>query len=221
MTLPPGSESKSVPSVLTKFNPLFRIHDGYVLGRRARRLAELLAEVLPERTEVLDVGCGDGKIAAAIMRSRADVTITGLEVLVRPDAAIPMSVFDGRSLPYSDQSFDVVMFVDVLHHADDATALLREAVRVARCAVVIKDHRCESRMDNWTLRFMDYVGNARYGVALPYNYWSMDQWNAAFNEVGLRVSSWRSELGLYPAPASWVFGRSLHFLGVLETRKNL
>ena len=220
MTLPPGSESKSVPSVLTKFNPLFRIHDGYVLGRRARRLAELLAEVLPERTEVLDVGCGDGKIAAAIMRSRPDVTITGLEVLVRPDAAIPMSVFDGRSLPYSDQSFDVVMFVDVLHHADDATALLREAVRVARCAVVIKDHRCESRLDNWTLRFMDYVGNARYGVALPYNYWSMDQWNAAFNEVGLRVSLWRSELGLYPAPASWVFGRSLHFLGVLETRKN-
>lgn len=218
MTSSSGSDSETVSSVSTTFNPLFRIHDGYVLGRRARRLAELLAEVLPSQVEVLDVGCGDGKIAAAIMVHRPDVTISGLEVLIRPDAAIPMSAFDGRSLPHPDQSFDVVMFVDVLHHADDATALLREAVRVARRAVVIKDHRCESRLDDWTLRFMDYVGNARYGVALPYNYWSMDQWNAAFNEVGLRVSSWRSELGLYPTPASWVFGRNLHFLGMLTAR---
>jgi hypothetical protein len=34
----------------------------------------------------------------------------------------------------------VVLFVDVLHHSKDPMILLREAVRMVRKAIVIKDH---------------------------------------------------------------------------------
>ena len=68
------------------------------------------------------------------MRQRPDLEITGVDVLVRPKNHIPVQLFDGRQLPFPDQSFDAVMFVDVLHHTDDPSVLLREAKRVARKA---------------------------------------------------------------------------------------
>jgi hypothetical protein len=67
-----------------------------------------------------------------------------------------------------------------------------------------------------TLSLMDWVGNARHGVNLPYAYWTESQWEAAFHELGLRVSQRRDALALYPWPASLLFDRRLHFLAVLE-----
>jgi hypothetical protein len=62
---------------------------------------------------------------------------------------------------------------------------------------------------------MDRIGNARYGVALPYNYWSRRQWQNAFEALALDVRVWKRRLQLYPVPLNWVFGRSLHFISVV------
>ena len=107
------------------------------------------------------------------------------------------------------------MFVDVLHHVDDPLLLLQEAMRVGR-SVVIKDHFREGFLAGAILRFMDWVGNAHHGVALPYNYWSKAEWDAALEAVGLKPVDMKGSLGLYPAPASWIFERDLHFIGRFE-----
>src|SRR5262245_61677921 len=93
--------------------------------------------------------------------------------------------------------------------------LLREAVRVTRRLVLIKDHMLQGAFAYSTLRLMDWVANARHHVALPYNYWTPAQWHAAFDNLGLTVSSWESNLDLYPFPADLIFGRSLHFITLL------
>ncbi|MBW2275454.1 MAG: class I SAM-dependent methyltransferase [Deltaproteobacteria bacterium] len=196
-------------------NPVERLHEAYGSSRRARVLARQLAEQLPPRGRLLDVGCGDGEIDRLIGETHPDLQMEGIDVLVRPDASIPVTAFDGRKIPHPDDSFDGVLFVDVLHHSDDATELLREARRVARDFVLIKDHRLNGLLAGPTLRFMDDVGNARHGVALPYNYWSHERWHEAFESLTLEVTGWKQELGIYPWPASWVFGRGLHFIARL------
>lgn len=198
-------------------NLLERIHDMGVHERRVRVLARELVSLLPENAALLDVGCGDGSLAALIHSMRPDVQVQGLDVLVRPQTAIPVTAYDGRTLPFPDKSFDAVMMVDVLHHAEDATAVLAEARRVARQVVLVKDHRRNGLLADETLRFMDWVGNARHGVALPYNYWSEAEWRAAFAKVGLTVDAWRIRLGLYPFPASLLFDRALHFVARLRS----
>jgi hypothetical protein len=100
--------------------------------------------------------------------------------------------------------------VDVLHHTADPTVLLREAGRVAGTAVVVKDHLAEGLLARPTLRVMDWVGNAHHGVVLEYNYWTSDQWHQAFRTAGLEADVWRTDLRLYPPPASWAFDRGLH-----------
>jgi SAM-dependent methyltransferase len=194
------------------------VHGAYVLDRRVRVLTDLLVELLPPNASVIDVGCGDGKLARGVLVRRPDLQLRGIDVLVRPDAAIPVDAFDGRRIPCADHGVDAVMFVDVLHHTLDPTVLLREAGRVARRAVVIKDHVADGWLAGPTLRFMDRVGNARHGVALPYTYWRRAQWEQGFEEAGLSVDVWRSRLALYPPPASLLFDRSLHMVARLIPR---
>ena len=193
-----------------------RIHGGYVFRRRVRVLSGLLAKLIPSGTTVLDVGCGDGLIAHLISQQRSDVQVQGIDVLIRPQTHVPVVQFDGQTIPHGDATFDVVMFVDVLHHTEDPMVLLREAARVARRAIVIKDHTCNGFLAGPTLRFMDWVGNARHGVVLPYNYWPEAQWAKAFAELGWRMAAQEKRLNLYPWPASLCFDRALHFAARME-----
>lgn len=192
------------------------VHTSYVHTRRVRVLSRMLAELIPPNAQVLDVGCGDGLISKCIKDVRTDVTIIGVDVLVRGHTHIPVTAFDGKTIPAADSSHDVVMLIDVLHHTADPMVLLRQAKRVARQSILIKDHRRNGLLAAATLRFMDYVGNSRHGVSLPYNYWAQDQWNQAFIELGLTIRVWQTEIPLYPPPASWIFGRSLHFVTRLD-----
>lgn len=194
------------------------LHEQYVTGRRVRVLAAHFAGLLPAGARVLDVGCGDGCIARAVMDLRPDVQIRGIDVLLRAGgSAIPVEPFDGRRIPHHDGSFDCAMLVDVLHHAEDAAALLGEAARVGRGAMLIKDHLLDAPFSGSRLRFMDWVGNARHGVALPYNYWPRQRWDEAFAALGLAPSSWDEDLGIYPPWADWLFGGRLHFIAWLRS----
>jgi SAM-dependent methyltransferase len=191
------------------------IHGGYIHKRRISILSDWCSKLIPSNSKVLDVGCGDGQLARLIAYKRPDISIQGIDVRQRDNAVMLVDTFDGKSIPYGEGSFDVVMFVDVLHHAAQPVTLLREAVRVARRGIVIKDHLAEGSLASLTLRIMDWVGNARHGVALPYNYWSLAKWHRVFDKLELRINSWESNLKLYPVPADLILGRSLHFIALL------
>lgn len=195
---------------------LGKVHGALVFSRRVEVLARELAAEIPHGSRVLDVGCGSGDIAAAIMARRPDVTIEGVDVLVRPETRIPVKAYDGRTLPHPDASFDVAMMVDVLHHTDDPAAVLAEAKRVARQGVLIKDHFRDGLLAGPTLRFMDWVGNAPHGVRLPYNYLSRAEWRRIWSSLQLAPERMKDRLGIYPAPFAWLFDRGLHFVTLLR-----
>jgi SAM-dependent methyltransferase len=193
------------------------IHNRLVFGRRVEVLADALAAAIPEgHGRVLDLGCGDGQVAVALMRRRPELEVEGVDVLVRPVTHIPVTPYDGAVLPFEAESFDYVTIVDVLHHTDDPAAVLREAARVATQSVVVKDHLREGLLAGPTLRLMDWVGNRGHDVRLPYNYLDERQWRQAFAAAGLSEAGRQVDLGLYPAPLDWVFGRRLHFVNRLE-----
>ena len=194
-----------------------KVHDTFIKNRRAYILHQKLCKIFPAQSlKVLDIGCGDGAVASHLMQSNPNIEITGIDTLVRPDTAIPVSEFDGQAIPFESESFDYCLFVDVLHHASDPYILLKEAVRVAKQGVVIKDHTIKGLLAKQTLKFMDDTHNRRYGVSLPYNYWSPEKWDMAFQKLGLKVVRYETRLELYPFWADWIFGRNLHFIGLFE-----
>jgi ubiquinone/menaquinone biosynthesis C-methylase UbiE len=193
-----------------------RWHNAFVFQRRTRVLSEMLAAQIPKNASVLDVGCGDGTIAKLIANLRPDISISGVEFLVRPECKIECKQFDGEKLPFGDNEFDVCLFVDVLHHTQDVTILLREAARVSRAYVLLKDHLDENILDHTTLCLMDWVGNRPHGVYLTYNYQSRAEWAEHIAKCGLTRETWEEGVPLYPAPFSLLVGRGLHFVSLLK-----
>ena len=114
-------------------------HSTQVLSRRVRVLARHLADLAPQGADLLDVGCGDGQVARLLLDQRPDLKVSGVDVLARESTAIPVTLFDGHRLPLADATKDAVMFIDVLHHTPDPRVLLREAARVSRRWIIIKD----------------------------------------------------------------------------------
>ena len=192
------------------------LHDRGILRRRVTALASAIAPLLSKSARVLDVGCGDGLLAQALLDMRPDLRIEGVDVLVRAGTPIPVREFDGTRLPFADGEYEVAMAIDVFHHAADAEALMAEMKRVARGSLVIKDHLLHGLPSELTLRAMDWVGNSRHGVRLPFSYWSEAEWRSVWDRCGIRPVTIVRHLNLYPFPLSLVFERDLHFIAMLE-----
>lgn len=193
------------------------VHGALIFRRRVEALADSLAIAIPsDAIRVLDLGCGDGQVAKAIMRRRPELVIEGVDVLVRPVTHIPVTVYDGGRLPFADRQFDCVTIVDVLHHTDAPGLVLAEAARVASGSVVIKDHVREGILAGLTLQLMDWAGNRGHDVRLNYNYFDANQWTELFATAALKETYRQAKLGLYGPPVSWAFERRLHFVNRLD-----
>lgn len=193
-----------------------KFHGKVVVQRRIAVLAEKLGAMIAPGSRLLDIGCGDGKLAALLRDAVPGLKVEGVEVHPRNGCAIPCRYFDGSHLPFPDRCFDCCLLVDVIHHMKDPLPLLRDACRVSRQFLAVKDHLAENALDHWTLRLMDWVGNRPHGVALPYAYLSAAQWQELYQQLGLSVERTALDLPLYPAGFSMIFGRNLHFISLLR-----
>src|SRR5262245_25829304 len=89
-----------------------------------------------------DVGCGAGGLIAharSLGISGVGIEPDPARVAEAKAAGIDVRQGTAEALPFADASFDLVTFENSLHHVADIPHALREAVRVARCAVVVVD----------------------------------------------------------------------------------
>jgi 2-polyprenyl-3-methyl-5-hydroxy-6-metoxy-1,4-benzoquinol methylase len=193
-------------------NLIEALHGRFVHARRVRILINHLSALIPQGSSILDVGTGDGLLPRRLWGLRPDLQVEGVDVLLRPNAHIPVKAFDGKRLPYPDQSFDLVMLIDVLHHVEDGRSFLKEVARTARQGIIIKDHFLQGLGAKATLKYMDKTGNVRHGVNLPYQYWKPAEWEAMREQLNLQCLARITRLCLYPWWMDLFFGRSLHFI---------
>jgi SAM-dependent methyltransferase len=112
----------------------------FYIEAKARRLLELARRRLgPEPPEALDVGCGvglaDGRLLPHVASLHGvDVSEGMVERARAANPAAAYEVYDGRTLPFAEASFDLVFAICVLHHVDppDRPALVAEMARVTR-----------------------------------------------------------------------------------------
>ena len=163
---------------------------------RAYDMALEIARVLPQRAEVLDVGCGNGFIAhhlVGILRSR----VVGLDVGRSTAAPIDYLPYDGRHFPLQDQSFDAVLLCYVLHHAQDAHVVLHEVVRVLHkrgLAIIYEDIPSD-----WWDRLICWIHNRQWHKRTgPCTFRLETDWQQVFSSAGFevvherRLSRWRN-----------------------------
>lgn len=107
---------------------------------QCREIVNHLARYVdPKGHAALDVGCQTGALGIVLAEMGADVTA----IDVGPCRAARIrsqgwglhqhfAAARSEALPFRSASFDIVMFIDVIEHVEDASRCLREIVRVLR-----------------------------------------------------------------------------------------
>jgi SAM-dependent methyltransferase len=176
------------------------VHLGQVIAaklqRESARVEKARAEfnfrsiqaLVPQGCKVLDVGAWSCYLGQ-LLRDRLACEVLSLDVVNANKTEMPFQVFDGKVLPVDSRSFDVVLFLYILHHAADDKPLLEEASRVLRdggCLLIAED-----RVDGlWnralTAGFHIWL-RLSTGMTRDGEFRTTDQWPKRFHAAGFEV----------------------------------
>jgi ubiquinone/menaquinone biosynthesis C-methylase UbiE len=105
------------------------------------RLDRALEKAAP--TCILEVGIGEGEVAARVLERFPDASLVGLD-LADEDLArhwrsrgVRACFGDIARVPFPARAFDLVLAIEVLEHVEDPAAAMRELARVATGDVVL------------------------------------------------------------------------------------
>jgi methionine biosynthesis protein MetW len=134
---------------------------------------DLVARMVPPGSRVLDLGCGDGDLLAALIASRGcrgqgvEVSREALHACVERGVPVVEADID-RGLPeFEDGSFDVVVLSQTLQAVHRPALVLRELTRVGRLGIVSFPN-----FGHWRLR-VQLVARGKMPVTrtLPYRWY--------------------------------------------------
>ena len=128
------------------YSIMYRVEESHwwFVGRRKilSSFVERIVKNLPERPEILDVGCGTGANLEMLSQfgsaEGVDVSTEALE-FCRARGLNNVRRGEAEHLPYDDNSFDLVTGLDVVEHLDNDVAGLKEmrrALRPGGCALL-------------------------------------------------------------------------------------
>lgn len=160
-------------------------------------ILERIASLNPK--QVLDVGCGCGSFTVklsqhcgrivAIDPSQARID-QGKKENGRPN--ISYLCMDGRSLEYPDNSFDLVLERDTLHHVEEWQKMLGEMIRVSAKHILVQepidDPRSDEKKNAARARrlYLDLQHEVGYS---HYDYLSLDSLTEYFHGRGIPIES--------------------------------
>ena len=87
---------------------------------------------------ILDLGCGGGNSADEFYKLKPDITWVGIDIESSPEVNarqrndLQFLTFDGVSLPFSDNYFDLIYSKQVFEHVRLPSQLLKEIYRVLK-----------------------------------------------------------------------------------------
>ncbi|MES2454367.1 MAG: class I SAM-dependent methyltransferase [Bacteroidota bacterium] len=136
-----------------------------MLGARskAKNLMEVCAAIKPAR--ILEVGAGDGSILHYFNEWGFGDELYALEIAESGVSFIKdrnlsrvkeVLSFDGYSIPYPDDSFDLIVLAHVLEHVEHERVLLRELKRVAKYIAIEVPLDYRFGVDKRMKHFLDY-----------------------------------------------------------------
>jgi len=143
-------------------------------ARRTQLNYEIVTEIIPENSRVLDLGCGDGTLFSKLVKEKhvkgVGVEINQDEVIKAVDkgVAVIQGNLDEGLKQFPDKSFDYAILNRTLQSTQKPDFVTDEMLRVANKAVVSFPN-----FAYWKVRFyLFFKGKMPKSKALPYEWYN-------------------------------------------------
>ncbi len=162
---------------------------GAWMRRNARRRFRKIRPYLVGQT-LLDVGAAEGWVGEAAAEM-CGMEVELVDVVDLNRTGLPHQVYDGRCLPFPNESRDSVTVLLTLHHCQDPEGVLAEAARVARRRIIVSESVYRTRPGRALLRLMDcgFNGLRSGGEMTPaLHFKTVEAWREIFQKHRLRIA---------------------------------
>ena len=163
---------------------IVRLNAHWGLGERAENFVQLFESYLPCESQVLDIGGGWGFYADPLARRGHQVTV--LDVVKPGFQKAPVVLYEGRSIPFADRSFDASLLIGALHHCPDPEAVVREARRVTRRILVVVEDLYHHSLGRWWTVVRDQLYNFEF-FGHPRQFKKGEEWVNLFERLGFAL----------------------------------
>lgn len=163
-----------------------------LIKKRTERIVNTFDAFIQKGDTVLDIGAGSGWIGKEI-RKRKAAFVTLLDVVNFNRTDLKFVLYDGESMPFEDKSFDTVLLLYVLHHAENPEHVLQEAKRISKKKIIILEDSYTSWFGKIGLCVWDVVTNIPsflvkpFGEKMPFHFKKVSQWKKLFEDFNLRI----------------------------------
>lgn len=172
-------------TLIAKIPPVRRAMEKQYL-KRANQVTRRISPHIKKNEKIIDVGSGTGFVAKLLMQ-KTSARVTLVDVRHNPlCSSLPITLYDGKKLPFSNNSFDTASLIAVLHHCNKPIDVLDEAIRVASTKIIIMEDLFESRIEKWLTLIEDSIVNWEFR-GHPHNNRLEDEWIKIFHKKNLKI----------------------------------
>ena len=170
-----------------------------IIRRRLQIVVDRISPYIVNSKKIIDIGSGTGDVALLLEKGGKKVTPVDVGDFHGP-RLVKTVIYDGKTLPFPDRSFDTALLLMVMHHTPDPEIVFSEASRVAKEVVVIETSYTNP-INNFFTVVSDAIGNLR--VEAFWNSYKTDKgWRVFFEKHGFTIKEshkyYDKNLGIIP-----------------------
>jgi ubiquinone/menaquinone biosynthesis C-methylase UbiE len=156
---------------------------------------DFLEDFIEEKEQIIDIGGGGGWISQELQKRKKTKNLI-LDVINLNQTDLRLVIYDGKNIPFDDNTFDTALLICVLHHCQDSLRVLEEAKRVVKNRIIIIEDISTSRFGGIALRFKDAITNICFCLLanslkeitnLPFDFKTVPEWEKIFQDLNLKV----------------------------------
>ena len=159
------------------------------------RAVDLIEDFIEEKERIIDIGAGGGWVSDEIQKRKKTKNLL-LDVISLNQTDLPLVLYDGKNIPFDENSFDTALLICVLHHCQDPLRVLEEARRTVKKRIIIIEDIASTPLGKFFLKIKDSFLNIAFSllacslkevINLPFNFKTIPEWEKTFENLKLKL----------------------------------